>query len=164
MKIILIVAYGKNFVIGHRGTLPWYLPNDLIYFKKNTLGYPVIMGRRTWESLHYPLPERINIVVSRNTNNNNNGNIHDVIFVKSLDHAIINCHAFEKIFIIGGATLYRYSLPLAQTIMATEIHSSFKGDVFFPKISKNDWIEVDRKIQEPENGYKYDFVIYTRIN
>lgn len=158
MKLTLIVAYADNRVIGRDNDLPWKLPGDLNHFKKSTLGHPIIMGRKTRESLGRPLPGRTNVVISRNTNYHADG----AVVVSSLQGAVGACGAVEQAFVIGGAQIYAQALPLAQTVMATEVHAQVKGDAFFPALLLSDWQETVREAQSPENGYAYDFVTYVR--
>lgn len=158
MKLTLIVAYADNRVIGRDNDLPWKLPGDLSHFKKSTLGHPIIMGRKTWESLGRPLPGRTNVVISRNSSYPADG----AVVVSSLQEAVAACGAVEQAFVIGGAQIYAQALPLAQTVMATEVHAQVEGDAFFPALPSSDWRETAREMQPPENGYAYDFVTYVR--
>jgi dihydrofolate reductase len=154
----LIVAYSQNRVIGIDNQLPWRLPGDLAHFKRQTLGHPIIMGRKTWVSIGRPLPGRTNIVVSRS----GQGDFTGAVLVDSLEAALKQTADQAQVFIIGGAQLYREALPAVDQIIATEVHAHIDGDAFFPELADSDWVETDRQPQPPENGLAYDFVQYRR--
>jgi dihydrofolate reductase len=154
----LIVAYSRNRVIGRDNALPWRLPGDLAYFKRTTLGHPIIMGRKTWESLGRPLPGRTNIVITRDPAYAAEG----AVVVDSLRAALHACPAGETAYVIGGAEIFALALPLAGRILATEVHADVPGDVFFPALPAGLWRETGREPQAPENGYAYDFVTFER--
>jgi dihydrofolate reductase len=154
-SLTLVVAYSDNRVIGRDNTLPWKLPGDLAHFKRTTLGSPIIMGRKTWESLGRPLPGRTNIVVSRDVDYAAPG----ATVVTSLQDAAALCQDVTDAYIIGGAQIYALALPLAQRIIATEVHAQVEGDAFFPVLGSQ-WQEQSREPQPEENGYTYDFVVY----
>lgn len=157
-SLTLIVAYSENRVIGRDNTLPWKLPGDLAHFKRSTLGHPILMGRKTWDSLGRPLPGRSNIVISRNPDFAAPG----ATVVPTLEAALAACGEVEQAFVIGGAQIYAQALPLAQRILATEVHAQVEGDAFFPLLPAFQWKETAREIQPAENGYAYDFVTYER--
>lgn len=157
-SLTLIVAYSENRVIGRDNTLPWKLPGDLAHFKRSTLGHPILMGRKTWDSLGRPLPGRSNIVISRNPDFAAPG----ATVVPTLEAALAACGEAEQAFVIGGAQIYAQALPLAQRILATEVHAQVDGDAFFPLLPAFQWKETAREIQPAENGYAYDFVTYER--
>jgi len=154
----LIVAYSKNRAIGKDNKLPWRLPSDLAHFKRNTLGRPIIMGRKTWESLGRPLPGRLNIVVSRTPNASFPG----AMRADSLDRALQLVGTAPEVFIIGGAQLYEQALAKVSRIVATEIDTTVEADAFFPELNKSEWEEVSREVQPPENGLHFAFVEYRR--
>lgn len=156
--IKLVVAYSENRVIGRDNDLPWRLPSDLAHFKRTTMGQPIIMGRKTWESLGRPLPGRPNLVISRNTDYAAQG----ASVFASLADALAACESHESVCVIGGAQIFADALPLADEIVATEIHAQIEGDVFFPVLSQDEWDEKERLPQPEENGYRYDFVVYCR--
>ncbi len=158
-RLSLIVAYASNRVIGRDNTLPWRLPADLAHFKRTTLGKPIIMGRKTWESLGRPLPGRLNIVISRNAGYAAPG----ATVVASLDQARSACEAADaqEAFVIGGEAIFAMALPVADAIVATEIHADVQGDTWFPELPAG-WHETRRDPQPEENGYPYDFVTYER--
>ncbi|MGO4399845.1 dihydrofolate reductase [Achromobacter sp. PAB15] len=157
-SLTLIVAYSTNRAIGRDNALPWKLPGDLAHFKRSTLGHPIIMGRKTWDSLGRPLPGRLNIVISRNTDFAATG----ATVVPTLDAAIAACGDVDQAFVIGGAQIYTHALPLAQRVLATEVHADVEGDAFFPLLPAFQWKETAREKQPAENGYEYDFVTYER--
>lgn len=126
MQLSLIVAYAQNRVIGRDNTLPWKLPSDLAHFKRTTLGHPIIMGRKTWESLGRPLPGRRNIVISRDANYHAQG----AECMTSLAQAIAAVEDLEEAFVIGGAQIYQEALPFAQQVIATEVQEAVEGDAF----------------------------------
>ena len=156
MRLSLIAAMARNRVIGRDNTLPWRLPEDLRYFKATTLGKPVIMGRKTWESLGRPLPGRLNIVVTRNADYRAEG----ATLVTGLPQAIAAAGEVEEAFVIGGAELYRQALPLAQRIYLTEIATDVDGDASFPEFADSDWAEISRDPQRAESGLEFAFVVY----
>ena len=137
MIISFIVAVDENNVMGKNNQLPWTLPNDMKYFKNQTWGMTVIMGRKTLESFGKPLKGRKNIVITRNKNWKHQ----DVEVVHSLNEAIelATKNEVKEIFIIGGAEIFKEAMPVASRIYLTRIHHRFEGDVFFPAIAENDW-------------------------
>lgn len=159
-RLTLIVAYASNRVIGRDNGLPWKLPGDLAHFKRTTLGHPIIMGRKTWESLGRPLPGRINIVVTRQGGYAAAG----AVVVASLQAALDACPQDADPFVIGGAQLYMLALPGADRIVATEVHAEVAGDAWFPELPPGQWRETGRQPQPAENGLQYDFVTYERLS
>lgn len=160
MLLSLIVAYAQNHVIGRNNTLPWRLPSDLAHFKRTTLGHPVIMGRKTWESLGRPLPGRRNIVISRNQDFTADG----AQCVSSLSQAIASVQEAEQAFVIGGAQIYQEALPFAQQVIATEVLANVEGDAFFAPLDPAQWTEISRTHHPEENGLRFDVVQYRRKN
>lgn len=159
MRLSLIVAMAKNRVIGNNNRMPWHLPADFVYFKRITTGHPVIMGRKTFESIGRPLAGRRNIVVSRNATFCADG----VEVVNSLEAAIKACHG-EDAFVIGGASLYAEALPRVERIYITEVDASPEGETRLPLIDKKDWREVARERREVDekNRYAMEFVVLER--
>lgn len=157
-RLSLIAAMARNRVIGRDNTLPWHLPEDLRHFKATTLGKPVIMGRKTWESLGRPLPGRRNIVVSRNADYVPTGGER----VDSLERAIASCAGVEEAFVIGGAEIYRQAMPLAGRIYLTEIAREVEGDASFPEIPAAEWEERSREAHISAEGLDYAFVVFER--
>ena len=158
MQLNLIVAYARNRTIGRDNTLPWKLPGDLAHFKRTTLGCPIVMGRKTWDSLGRPLPGRRNIVITRDASK---------VFIgaetfTSLLQTLEAVKEAEQVFVIGGAQIYQQALPLAQRIIATEIQADIEGDALFPSLDKSVWLEISRLPQPAENGLTYDLVEYHR--
>ena len=157
-SLTLIVAYSTNRVIGRDNALPWKLPGDLAHFKRSTLGHPIIMGRKTWDSLGRPLPGRSNIVISRNPGFSAAG----ALLAPTLEAAVAACGDVEEAFVIGGAQIYAQALSVATRVLATEVHAEVDGDAFFPLLPSFQWKETARAPQPAENGYDYDFVTYER--
>lgn len=161
-RLTLIVAVADNGVIGREGGLPWKLSEDLRRFKQRTLGRPVVMGRKTWESLGRPLPGRTNIVVTRR--NDYTVNSPDVIVVRNLDAAIEAAGDVEEIMIIGGAEIYALALPRAALVELTQVHATVEGDTLFPSMSPGEWKEIARAEQpaDERNQYPTSFVTLQR--
>lgn len=155
----LIVAMAKNGVIGHENKMPWHLPAELAYFKRVTTGHPIIMGRKTFDSIGRPLPNRRNIVVSRNTSFHSPG----VDVSHSLENALALC-AQDNPFVIGGASLYAEALTVAQRLYITEINADLVGDTFFPPINDSLWKEESREARskDEKNIYDLQFVVLQR--
>ena len=159
MHLSLIVAMAKNRVIGNNNQMPWHLPADFAYFKKITTGHPVIMGRKTFESIGRPLPGRRNIIVSRNTA----FHAENVEVMNSLEAAISACQS-EDVFVIGGATLYAEALPRADRIYLTEVDAAPEGDTLFPLLDKIQWREVARARRDADakNVHAMEFTVLER--
>lgn len=156
----LIAAMAHNSVIGLNNQLPWRLPADLKHFKAVTLGKPVIMGRKTYESIGKPLPGRANIVVTRDVSYTAEG----VLIVHSLEEALAKTKDAPEAMLIGGAQLYAEALPHAQRMYLTLIDAEFPGDAFFPHYNPRDWHETAREEHAPDenNPYSYSFLILER--
>ncbi|HEX2566842.1 MAG TPA: dihydrofolate reductase [Burkholderiales bacterium] len=158
-RIYLVAAVAANGIIGANGKLPWHLPEDLKHFKRLTLGHPVIMGRRTWESLPGgALPGRENIVVSRNPSFHAPG----AAVATSLDAAIAFCAGESLAFVIGGTSLFAEALPIASGLVMTEIHRDYPGDTSFPAYDRAQWRESQREAHTGADGVRFDFVLYER--
>lgn len=156
--LTLIVATDRHRGIGIRNTLPWRLPEDLAFFKRTTSGHPIIMGRKTFDSIGRPLPNRRNIVVTRNPEWSHAG----VEAVSSLPQAA-KLAGEGEVFVIGGAQIYAEALPLATRVVMTEIGAGFECDAFFPELDASQWAETSREPHHSaENGFDYAFVIYQR--
>jgi dihydrofolate reductase len=155
-RVNLIVAWGRDRVIGRAGTLPWHLPEDLRHFKRTTLGHPIVMGRRTWESIGRPLPGRRSIVVTRNARFAAPG----CETARSLAQALAMCRGVPEVFVIGGAQLFAEALPLAQRLFLTEIDAAFEGDTFFPPFDRAAWRETAREHLVPgaQRPFDIDFI------
>ncbi len=161
-RLTLIVAVADNGVIGREGGLPWKLSEDLRRFKQRTLGRPVVMGRKTWESLGRPLPGRANIVVTRRSDY-----IVDspgVIVVRTLDAAIEAAGDVEEIMIIGGAEIYALALPRTECVELTSVHANVEGDTLFPSMPPAEWQEISRTEHpaDERNQYPTTFVTLQR--
>jgi dihydrofolate reductase len=163
MRVNLIYARAANGVIGYQNTLPWHLPEDLAHFKRLTQGCPVIMGRRTWESLpprFRPLPGRLNLVLSRQ------GLAADGATVlpglpQALNHCSQQNPAPAEVWVIGGAQIYAQALPLAQRVVVTEIDHVFEGDAHAPTLDAA-WRETRRESHTAQQGWPFHFVTYER--
>lgn len=156
--LTLVAAMAANRVIGIDNQLPWHLPEDLKHFKAVTLGKPVIMGRKTYDSIGRPLPGRRNIVVTRQHGWSAAG----VEVAHSLEAALALVQEADTACVIGGAELYRQALPLAHRLELTEIAESYQGDAHFPAFSADEWREVQREAHHSEQGLDYAFVSYQR--
>jgi len=157
-RVTLVAAVAANRVIGTRGALPWRLPEDLKHFKALTLGHPVVMGRKTWESLGRALPGRENIVVTRKLGYLAPG----AHVASSLEAALALCAGESTVFVIGGGELYAAALPFADAMVLTEIHRNYDGDSHFPSYDRAAWRETERKSQAGADGLRFDFVNYVR--
>ena len=157
-KVYLIAAVAANGVIGKDGGLPWHLPEDLKHFKRLTLGHPVIMGRRTWESLGKPLPGRENIVVTARPGYEAPG----AAVANSLAAALALCAQEPVAFVIGGQQLFAEALPVAAGLVLTEIQRDFPGDAWFPPYDRSKWREAQREAHTAGDGTRFDFVLYER--
>ena len=160
--VSLMVAVGENNVIGRNNQLPWHLPADLKFFKNTTWGFPIVMGRKTFESIGKSLPGRTNIVLTKNTA----WGFENVSVVHSIADAVAIAQGLnvKEIFVIGGAEVFKTVLPLASRIYRTRIHHSFEGDVFFPEISEAEWNLVKSHRHEPDekNNFAYTFQTWER--
>lgn len=162
--IALVVAMADNGVIGRGGDLPWRLPEDLKYFRAVTMGKPIVMGRRTYESIGRPLPGRANIVVTRNPAFHAAGV--DVAATPANALRLAERRAAEagvaEIMIIGGAEIYRAVLPYADRIYLTEVHDAVEGDTVFPEFDRSEWRETSREDLTSESGVDISFVVLER--
>ncbi len=161
MKLSIIVAMDANRVIGHENRLPWHLPADLKHFRKITLGKPILMGRKTWQSIGRPLPGRINIVITRDTNYQAEG----CSVVHSIDEALRAARGHDEVMVIGGAQLYSQVLPATDTLYITQVEGKFPGDTFFPELNPLDWREVERSTHAPDekNAHACSFIRLERV-
>ena len=154
-NISIIVAISANNAIGKNNQLLWHLPADLKHFKEITTGHPILMGRKTYDSIGRPLPKRRNIVITRQQGLA----IEGAEVVHSVADAISLCKEEEEIFIIGGAEVYKGALALAQKIYLTTVHQNYQADAFFPTISADDWVETHREYHavDEKNNVAYTF-------
>ncbi len=165
MIISLIAALAQNRVIGRNNDLPWSLPDDMKYFMQTTKGHHVVMGRKNYDSIptkFKPLPNRTNIVVTRQTN----FMAPNCVVVNSLTAAVdlAKKNKEEELFIIGGAEIYKLSMAIATKLYLTEIKTEIEGDTHFPKVDKSNWIEISRQrhTADERHIYAFDFVVYKR--
>lgn len=161
-KITIIVAKAANNIIGNDNQLIWHLPNDLKRFKALTTGHPILMGRKTFESIGRPLPNRTNIVITRNSEWKQEG----ILTADSLEKAIEIAKEYDsEIFIIGGGNIYEQSLEFADVLEVTEVHQDFEGDTKFPEIDETIWKESFRENHPIDEKHliDYSFVTYERI-
>lgn len=160
--ISLIVAMDQNRLIGKDNQLPWHLPADLQYFKKVTMGKPIVMGRKTFDSIGRVLPGRENVIVTRNRSytNDNCTVLHSVDEVKQFAEA-----SEQEVFIIGGAEIFKEILPVADRLYITEIQESFEGDTYFPAIDEKKWKLVSSTpgIVDEKNKYAHQYIVLERV-
>lgn len=160
MRVSLIAAMDQDRVIGVDNALPWHLPADLRRFRQLTLGKPVLMGRRTHESIGVPLPERENIIITRDEEYEAEG----CTVAHSVDQALRLCEPYPEAMVIGGASLYRQTLACAQRLYLTLVHHRFRGDTFFPVLESDAWKEVERRdfVADARNPFPYSFLLLQR--
>lgn len=160
-KITLIVAAAENNAIGKDNQMLWHLPNDFKYFKKNTLEHSVVMGRKTYESIGKPLPERRNILLTRDLRYSNE----DVDVANSIQEVINYCRDEREIFIIGGAEIYKQTLPLADKILLTRVHTSIDADAYFPELLDHQWklVSAEKHEKDEKHAFDYTFEVYEKI-
>ena len=161
MKIILIAALDKGRVIGSEGSIPWNIQEDLNYFKEKTTNKAIIMGRKTFESIGRPLPNRLNIVMTRSKEK-----VDGVIIAPNKEIAIEKARDFSsEIFVIGGEYIYKEFLEMASEMLLTEIDLDTKGDTYFPRWEESEWLEVSRESKiDDSQKLNYEFVKYKRRN
>ncbi|WP_113772026.1 dihydrofolate reductase [Kiloniella litopenaei] len=164
--VSLIVAHGKNRAIGKDNVMPWHIPGDLKFFKAQTIGKPVIMGRKTFLSIGRPLPGRLNIVITRDENFTAEGvslcsNLEDAL---KLAREEVQRIGGDELMIIGGAQIYTQSIDLADRLYVTEVDLTPEADAFFPEIKAEEWAEVSREVHAPDGSTPgYAFVISDRV-
>lgn len=160
--ISFIVAMDKNRVIGKNNQLPWHLPADLQFFKKTTMGHPIVMGRKTHESIGKPLPGRENIIVTRNEDYYREG---CTVIHSPMELKLMEGQKQGEIFVIGGAELFQTLFPIADRMYITMIDHEFEGDTYFPEFDQSDWalVSVEPGKTDEKNPYKYSFHIYERL-
>ncbi|MPQ45621.1 dihydrofolate reductase [Marinifilum sp. N1E240] len=160
MKLSIIVAASRNNVIGRDNQLIWRLSADLKRFKALTTGHTIIMGRKTFDSIGKPLPNRTSIIITKQEDYKMEG----CIVVHSLEEALQAVTNDEKVFIIGGGTIYKEAIDKADELFLTLVHAEFEGDTYFPEIKNETWESVDRKdcLPDEKNEYPYSFIDYKR--
>lgn len=159
-KLTLIVAAAENNAIGKDNKMLWHLPNDFKYFKKNTLEHSVVMGRKTFESIGKPLPERRNIILTRDMNYT-----HEEVDVANSVQEVLNyCRDEREIFIIGGAEIYKQTLPLADRVLLTRVHTTIDGDAYFPELLDHEWnlVSAEKHEKDEKHAFYYTFEVYER--
>ena len=166
MKLALIWAMSRNRVIGRNNALPWHLSEDLRYFKRVTMGKPIIMGRKTWESIGRPLPGRTNIVITRDQSFQAAGArvVHSLDDALRLAEHIGVIEGAEEAIVIGGAEIYALALPKAERLYLTQVHAEVQGDAWFPEFDVSQWQELAREDFNAEgpNPYPYSFIVLER--
>lgn len=162
MLVSIIAAMDRNNLIGDNNQLPWHLPADFAHFKSVTMGKPIIMGRKTYESIGKPLPGRRNIVLSRSIDTDFEG----VTCVGSFEDAVAAVAGANEVMVIGGSTIYEMLLPEVDRLYITYVDAAFEGDAWFPKIDETMWVETDSVVREADekNIYSCRFVTYEKIN
>lgn len=187
MNVSIIAAVAQNGIIGLENRLPWHLPEDLAFFKKTTLGCPVLMGRKTYESINRPLPGRLNVILSNNPawtpapasdgtprtllpieQTPPPANATGIVVCNDLRKALAWLSAYDQVFLIGGSNLYTQALEqrVVDELILTEIQKSFEGDAYFPSWSRSEFQETHRQKNPPseQRAWGYDFVTYQKIN
>ncbi|MEP4148985.1 MAG: type 3 dihydrofolate reductase [Halioglobus sp.] len=166
MDLAIIVAAAKNGVIGNNNALPWHLPEDLRYFKRVTMGKPIVMGRKTYESIGRPLPGRVNIVITRDRGWSADGVkvVHSLQEAVTLAAEIAVIDGVNELMVIGGAEIYSAALPQANRLYLTQVHAEVEGDAWLPEIDWSSWREVSRQCHEAGDGnpYDYSFAVFER--
>ena len=159
--ITIIAAIGKNGELGKNNDLIWHLPNDLKRFKKVTAGHHVIMGRKTFDSLGKPLPNRTNIIITRNINFKADG----CVIVNSLEEALVAAKTDKNPFILGGAEIYKQAIEIADVLDLTLVDATLEADAFFPKIDTSVWKEVARDVhfKDEKHAFNYSYVTYKKV-
>ena len=156
-----IVAAAENNAIGKGNQLLWHLPNDLRFFKRTTQGHPIVMGRKTYESVGKPLPNRRNIIITRQPDYTVDG----AEVVHSLQEALTLCVGKAEVFIVGGAEIYKQALPILGRIYLTRVHADVIGDAFFPDFAEREWVLVSEESHpaDERHAYAYTFMVYERM-
>lgn len=162
MDIAIIVATDNRRLIGKDNDLPWKLSADLQYFKRVTMGKPLVMGRKTHESIGRPLPGRKNIVITKDASFTAEG----CVVVNSIEAALHECADVEEVMVMGGASLYEQFLPLATKLYLTKVHADLDGDTWFPEWDEQQWREIAREDHsaDDKNQFDYSFLLYEKVN
>jgi dihydrofolate reductase len=163
MTVSIIVAASLNHAIGKDNQLLWHLPADLKFFKTTTMGCPVVMGRKTFQSIGRTLPGRKNVVITRDKNFNSD-NQFDILVVGSVDEALVKLHSEKEVFIIGGGEIYQQSMDAADTIYLTLVNTVIEADVYFPEIDKTkfDLVWEEKHVADEKNKFDYTFQKFDR--
>jgi len=157
MIISFIAAMDKNRVIGKDNSLPWNMPADMKHFKDLTLGKPIVMGRKTYETIGKPLPNRKNIIITRDQDYKAEG----CIVAHSIEESLQSAENAEEVMVIGGANIYKQFLPRTDKIYLTIIEHDFEGDTYFPEYNEDEWKEVEREEHKADEENEYDYVFIT---
>ena len=162
MLVSIIVAMDEHGIIGHNGALPWRLSDDLRHVRETTMGKPVLMGRKTHESIGKPLPGRENIVITRDPDYQADG----CTVFRDIDAALDYCSDRDEIVIMGGAEIYRQTMSMVQRIYLTEVHARVTGSVSFPEFNRNKWRELSREYHhaDEKNEHPFSFVLLEKID
>lgn len=162
LKISLIVAMDSNRVIGKANDIPWRIPKDWEFVKKTTMGHSIVLGRKNLESIGRALPNRRNIILTRDKSFTFDG----CEMAYSIEEVFELCEDDEELFIFGGEQIYTIFLPYVETMYMTKIHHEFEGDTFFPEVQFDEWNEIamEKGVRDEENPYDYDFCIFERKN
>lgn len=167
IKVSLIVAAAENGVIGKDNDMPWKISSDLKYFKKVTMNKPVIMGRKTFQSIGKPLPGRANIVITRDTGFTQEGVItaHSVEMALEVAKGMAEAKKVKEIMIIGGAQIYELTLPIADRLYLTRIHAEIEGDASFPDLDAAEWLEYSREDRKRgiKDSHNHSFIVLDRL-
>jgi len=167
VRISLIVAAAENGVIGKNNDMPWKISSDLQYFKKTTMNKPIIMGRKTFESIGKPLPGRTNIVITRDTGFGAEGVItaHSAQMALEVAKSIAEVKGHKEVMVIGGAQIYELCLPEADRLYLTRIHAEIEGDTYFPELKASQWLEYSREdhYAGEKDSHDYSFIVLDRI-
>lgn len=167
MKLALIVAAATNNVIGLNNQLPWHLPQDLKYFKAKTLGKPIVMGRKTYESIGRPLPGRTNIVITRQQGWRADP---DVLIAHNIDQALelardlVGAESDAEVMVIGGAEIYRNCLPQADRVYLTRIEKDVEGDAYFPSLPEGEWQQTSSSAGVDDAPVRHQFLVFDRVS
>lgn len=164
MKVAIAVATSENNAIGKDNQLLWHLPADLKFFKNTTMGCPVVMGRKTFQSIGRTLPGRKNVVITRDASFNSDKQF-DIDVVGSLESALDVLNDFETVFIIGGGEIYKQALPITEVVYRTLVHTQIDGDTFFPELNSKEFKLVweEKHLADEKNKFDYTFQKFERI-
>ncbi len=167
IELSLIVAMAKNRAIGRNNELPWHLPDDLKYFKSVTMGKPIVMGRKTFDSIGRPLPGRLNIVITRNSEWQHPGvtvasSLQEALCMAAEDEGATGSHTSREVMVIGGEQIYRTAIDRADRLYITRVQTEVDGDAFFPEYDESQWFEVARQEPEKQGDVPYFFQVLER--
>lgn len=159
MTVSIVVAIAENNAIGKNNELLWHLPTDLKHFKQLTSGHTIVMGRKTFDSIGKPLPNRRNIVITRS----NTLEIPGAEVVHTIEQALALCTAEKEVFIVGGAEIYKQAMDKTDKIYLTTVHARYEGDAYFPEIDQKKWEEVDNEPHQPDEKNKLAYTFSTLL-